>query len=270
MEIVKTWRRRAALRIVAGGLVLAWASFAGAVAAREPAASGQPLKVAVTEWVGFAERGADGRLYGLNVDLANALCDEMRVRCDVVMMPFGQIMETLTAGQDIDMAVATILRTPEREARFLFSGPYVRASSSFVARVDAFHDITPEALAGKRIAIALGTKQADFVRKHFGAVAQLVEHPRLDDLLSLVRAGKADVALAPTISALQIVAREKSSDIKIIGQPITADGMGGDAGIGFPFGKERLRDRANDALRAVLSDGRYDVISARYFPFRLN
>lgn len=264
------WRCRVAVQIVMGGLALAWASFAGAVAAQEPAASGQPLKVAVTEWVGFAERGADGRLYGLNVDLANALCDEMRVRCDVVMMPFGQIMEKLSTGQDIDMAVATILRTPEREARFLFGISYVRSSSSFVARADAFHDVTPEALAGKRIAIALGTKQADFARKHYGAVTVMVEHARFDDLLSLVQTGKADVALAPTISALQLIAREENPNIKIIGQPITSDGLGGEAGIGFPFGKEGLRDRANDALRAVLSDGRYDAISARYFPFRLN
>ncbi|HEY0836752.1 MAG TPA: transporter substrate-binding domain-containing protein [Azospirillum sp.] len=227
------------------------------------------LRVAVTPSAGFGVVGRNGQLDGFDVDVARTLCEEMAALCDIVMLPFGEVMDRLAAGKDLDFAVASVLRTPERERRFLFTDRYWRSSSSFVARAGSVQGAGPDAVAGRRIATLTGSRQNAFTRERLGGRADSVEFTTIDQTLDAVRRGDADVALVPTITALLMLSSEDGRGMEVVGDPITENGLGGDVAIALPFGREALRDRVNQALRTILLNGRYDAISSRYFPFRV-
>ncbi|HYH20348.1 MAG TPA: transporter substrate-binding domain-containing protein [Azospirillum sp.] len=227
------------------------------------------LRVAVTPSAGFGAVGRNGQLDGFDVDVARTLCEEMAARCDIVMLPFAEVMDRLATGKNLDFAVASVLRTPERERRFLFTDRYWRSSSSFVARTGSIQGAVPDAVAGRRIATLTGSRQNAFARERLGGRADSVEFTTIDQTLDAVRRGDADVALVPTITALLILSSEEGRGMEVVGDPITENGLGGDVAIALPFGREALRDRVNQALRTILLNGRYDAISSRYFPFRV-
>jgi len=228
-----------------------------------------PLRVAVTPWAGFAMVDAGGHLSGFNVDIARTLCERIGEPCEIVALPPGEVIEKVVAGTEVDMAVAGLLRTPDRERRMLFTDRYWRSSSSFVARAGTIDQATVVALSGQRIAAARGSRQAEYVREQFSGIATTVELTGFDDVLNAVAAGEADVGLLPTIAALTFLVSDAGRGLVTVGDPLTDHGLGGDVAIALPLGREALRDRLNQALRSILLDGRYDAINSRYFPFRI-
>lgn len=227
------------------------------------------LRVAVAPWPGFAARTVDGQLAGFNIDVARTLCEIIGERCEVVMMPPGDILDKVGPGGDIDIALSGLLRTPERERRMLFTERYWRSSSSFVARTGALREVTLVGLAGRRIAAARNTRQGDYVRHNYSGIATVIELPEFEDVAAAVVAGDADVGLLPTIAAHSFLLSGAGHGLETVGTPLIAEGLGGDVAIAVPLGRETLRDRLNLALRTILLDGRYDAINSRHFPFRI-
>jgi ABC-type amino acid transport substrate-binding protein len=86
----------------------------------------------------------DGALSGFNVDLARALCEELRVQCTVQARRWDTIFETIEQSR-ADAAVASIAMTPANRARVDFTAPYYKTPARFVARA-------PGRLAGTRCA----------------------------------------------------------------------------------------------------------------------
>lgn len=230
-----------------------------------PAAAQETLRVAVALVSPMAMRGADGGLTGFDVDLARALCDQMQARCDVTALPFADVFDALER-QQADFAAAAITRTPEREKKHLFTERYARNYASFVARRDGGGLLRQPEPAGKRLAALVRSVQEKYLREHYPD-SPLTTYPSFYDALGAVAAGAADYALVPTLIVSQFLQSPDGRRLEMIGTPLTEGGLGGDVAIALPPGREALRDRINQALRRMLADGRYNIISARYFQF---
>lgn len=240
-------------------------TLAAALVPAPAAAQQETLRVAVALVSPMAMRGADGGLTGFDVDLARALCDQMQVRCDIAALKFADVFDALEQ-QQVDFAAAAITRTAEREKKYLFTERYARNYNSFVARADGGSLSRAPAPAGKRLAALARSVQEKYLREHYPD-SPLATYPSFHDALRAVAAGQADYALAPTPIVSQFLQSPDGRGLEMIGMPLTEGGLGGDVAIALPPGREALRDRINQALRRVLVDGRYNVISARYFQF---
>ncbi|MFO0000197.1 MAG: transporter substrate-binding domain-containing protein, partial [bacterium] len=75
------------------------------------------------EYPPFAFPGADGALMGFNVDLARAVCEELRLPCTIQTRRFDTILGAIEAGQ-ADAAIASIAATPAARARVDFTAAY--------------------------------------------------------------------------------------------------------------------------------------------------
>ncbi len=73
-----------------------------------------------TDYPPFNFTGPDGNPAGFNVDLARAICDEIKVTCTIQMRRFETLLDALSSNRG-DAIIASIAVTPQMRARVDFS-----------------------------------------------------------------------------------------------------------------------------------------------------
>ena len=88
-----------------------------------------------TDYPPFNFTGPDGNPAGFNVDLARALCDEIKVTCTVQMRRFETLVDAIASNRG-DAIIASLAVTPQLRTRLDFTDPYYRAPARFASRRD--------------------------------------------------------------------------------------------------------------------------------------
>ena len=83
-----------------------------------------------TDYPPFNYTGADGNPAGFNVDLARALCEEIKVTCTVQMRRFETLVDALTSNRG-DAIIASMAVSPQLRVRVDFTDPYYRVPARF-------------------------------------------------------------------------------------------------------------------------------------------
>src|ERR1700752_5347097 len=97
-----------------------------------------------TDYPPFNFTGADGNPAGFNVDLARALCDEIKVTCTIQMRRFETLLDALSSNRG-DAIIASMAVTAQMRERVDFTDPYYRAPARFASRKDqVLAEIRPE------------------------------------------------------------------------------------------------------------------------------
>src|SRR5918997_766181 len=81
----------------------------------------------------FSKMTQDGKIRGFDIDIANALCAELRAKCLLVQQDHGRLQDGLV-GRQTDFVVASLSITAERRQRFAFTDKYYQVPAKFVAR----------------------------------------------------------------------------------------------------------------------------------------
>src|ERR1044072_7003076 len=120
-----------------------------------------------TDYPPFNFTGPDGHPAGFNVDLARALCDEIKVTCTVQMRRFETLVDAITYNRG-DAIIASLAVTPQLRTRLDFTDPYYRAPARFASRREAvMSEVRPEYLEGKKIGVIAGTSHEAYLKAMF-------------------------------------------------------------------------------------------------------
>ena len=84
----------------------------------------------------FSEVGPDGKLKGFEIDLANALCAEMKAECTLVQQDFDGLIPALQSRK-VDAIFASVSITEERQKVIAFSKPYYNTPARLIAKAGA-------------------------------------------------------------------------------------------------------------------------------------
>ncbi|HKK50623.1 MAG TPA: transporter substrate-binding domain-containing protein [Myxococcota bacterium] len=112
-------------------------------------------------------RTADGRLIGLDADLAAALASILEVELVLTEMPFSRLLDAVADGE-IDIAISGITMTPRRNLKVAFAGPYYLSRKAILAKPELLEGVESVAdLRGRSLRVAAvsgGTSEALVLR----------------------------------------------------------------------------------------------------------
>lgn len=211
----------------------------------------------------------DGKVAGLEVELANALCERMKRPCTVVAQEWDGIIPGLLAKK-YDAIMATMNITPERAKAIGFSVPYMVVPAYFVAPANSAIDGSPASLRGKTIGAQVSTTHSRYVEKHLGSDATLKTYDTASNLLADLKAGRLDAAITTGATASDWVKGDGGKSVKLVGQPvIDAEVFGPGIGVGLRKEDTALKQSFDEAIRAVVQDGTLARIAVRYVDFSI-
>jgi polar amino acid transport system substrate-binding protein len=209
----------------------------------------------------------DGSLAGFNVDLARAICDELKVACTVQPRRWDTLIEALDAGRG-DAAIASLAITEAARRKVDFTLPYYRTPARFATRKDSpLTDATPEALAGKTIGVEKGTAHAAFLETFFPR-ATIKTYDNATALHAGLSGGAIDALFGDGVTLAVWLNGSDAADCCVFkGGPFTESRYFGD-GVGIAVKKNNLalRRALDYALQRLSQRGVYAEIYLKYFP----
>jgi polar amino acid transport system substrate-binding protein len=206
-----------------------------------------------------------GELQGFDIDIAKALCEKMNVECEFVTQDWDGIIPALLAKK-FDAIVASMSITEERKQSVDFTDKYYSNLVRFVGPKGADITISKEGLAGKAIGAQRATVASSYLEDEYGEVADIKLYDTQENANLDLANDRLDLQLADGLVAYEWLQSDAGQGFQFYG-----DGLSLDEGIGIAVrkGDDALREKFNEAIKAILADGTYEQINAKYFPFSI-
>ena len=254
---------RSSTRLFAAASLAAMSLFAGAALA-----DGDTIVFGTdATYPPFESLEAGGKFVGFDIDIANALCDNMKVKCSFVNQDFDGIIPALQAKK-FDAVISSMSITPEREKIVDFTNKIYNTPPAIAVPKDStVKEATDEALKGKSIGAQSSTTHANYASVHLKD-AELKLYPSADEYTLDLGNGRIDAAIDDVVVLSEWVKSDAGSCCKMLGTLKTdpvINGVG--AGIAIRKGDTAIRDKLNAAIAAIRADGTYKKIQDKYFDF---
>jgi polar amino acid transport system substrate-binding protein len=249
-------------RLFAAATFAAMSAFAGAAMAQEKLVIG-------TEgaYPPFNVLESNGELTGFDIDIARALCTEMKVECTFVTNDWDGIIPALQAKK-FDAIIASMSITPERQQQVTFSKKYYNTPPAIAVPKDSdLTDASAESLKGKSIGAQGSTSHANYVEKHFPDSDEKL-YPTADEYKLDLTNGRIDGVVDDIVVLTEWVDSEAGACCKILAPlPVDPEINGEGAGIAVRKDEQALADKFTAAIAAIRANGEYKKIQDKYFDF---
>jgi polar amino acid transport system substrate-binding protein len=220
----------------------------------------------------FASKDASGKWVGFEVDLADAICAEMKAKCEIVPVAWEGIIPALQAKK-IDVIFASMLITEKRKQIIDFSDKYYDTPHMFIGPKSVKVDECPETgickdwMKGKVIGVQISTAHANYAKKAFGDVAEVRTYDKQDNVNADLVAGRVDIVLADAVAMDFFLKTDEGKDFEKKGFAPNDPLYGAGVGAGIRKEDTALKEKLNAAIKTVRSNGVYKKINDQYFNF---
>lgn len=218
-------------------------------------------------YVPMEYRTPEGELTGFDIELGNALCDEIGVTCEWIEQEWDGIIPGLLA-RNYDAVMSSMTINDERRQQVLFSEPYITMPSAWFAPASlGIDEANEETLDGLTIGVQRGTLQDNYVTDNFGSVADISRYSTADDMVLDLDAERLDIVFLDYPIGQATLIENEDGDYTQIGEQITEpkEYFGDGFGIAFRQRDEALAERFNEALATLKENGTFEEIHGRYF-----
>jgi ABC-type amino acid transport substrate-binding protein len=253
-------------------LLAALALTASAVSARADSGSDSPIlsRIVSSGTLRVAMSGGqpplnfkskDGKLLGLEVDMAGALAGLMGLELKIVERPFSELLGAL-AGGEVDLVISGMTVTPERNTKAAFVGPYylsgksILTRSTSLAQVDEIGDLDQADLT---FAALEGSTSQQFVQSRLPK-ASLVTTPDYEEAVKLLLAGEVSALVADREIVTLTAFLHPKEGLNTLREPLTIEPIG----IAAPPGDALLVNYLENAMGALEASGFMSAVRARW------
>ncbi|SDT22765.1 amino acid ABC transporter substrate-binding protein, PAAT family [Halopseudomonas xinjiangensis] len=238
---------------------------AAAMLIQIPAMAAETLRIGTEgAYPPFNEINNKGEVVGFDIDIAKALCEEMGTECTVVTSDWDGIIPALNTRR-FDFLVASMSITDERKQAVDFTDPYYTNKLQFVAPKDEEFKIDEQSLKGKTIGAQRATIAGQWLEENLSDVVEIRLYDTQENAYLDMSSGRIDGVLADSFVQYEWLQSDAGSDFEFKGEPVFDNDK-----IGIAVRKgDPLQERLNKALDAIIENGTYAEINAKYFPFSI-
>jgi len=229
--------------------------------ATEADTAGEVLRIGTEgAYAPFNYTNADGTLGGFDIDIANAICDDMQMTCEIIAQDWDGIIPGLKAGK-YDAIVAAMSVTPEREQQVSFTEPYFSNTLVFLAKKDSSfdpsnsNDINTNSIAAQRSTISSQWLEETYPD------ANMKLYDTLSNAFLDLGSNRVDAMVSDKLPALEWLGSTPGSHYALKGEEID---INDNFAIAVRPGDE-LQVKMNQALANIKADGTYDELNQKYF-----
>ncbi|MCP4756837.1 MAG: ABC transporter substrate-binding protein [Proteobacteria bacterium] len=218
----------------------------------------------------FSSITPDGKLEGFDIDMANALCDAMGVKCKLIPQDWDGIIPALLAKK-YDAIIASMSITEERKKKVLFSDKYYNTPAKFVAKKGVVKEFSKDVVKGKKVGVQRATIHDNYLTDNYGKDVDIKRYGTQDEAYLDMTAGRLDFLLADSIALSDgFLKTDKGKDFEFVGPDLTDRKWFGDgAGIAMRKSDTDLAEMFNKAIKKIRTDGTYKKIQDKYFEFNV-
>ena len=206
----------------------------------------------------FSYTDADGKLIGYEIELVDALCAQMKAKCEVISQDWDGLIPGLNA-QKFDAAIAGMSITPERKEVVDFSDPYFHSGIILIGKKG--DDISIDSLKGQPIASQRSTVASQYLQDEH-ADADIKLYDTQDNAYLDLTSGRARAMMSDKVTGIDWLKTDAGKDYEVKGEEISTN----DDAMGIAFRKgDPLIAKFNTALAELKDNGTYDQITGSYF-----
>lgn len=228
---------------------------------------------------------SDGRLDGLEVELANDLCTRMKVQCKIVAQDWDGLIPSLTVGK-FDVIMASMFITPKRLETIDFTQPYAVDPSGFAVAKDsdfgrlglsaekfkldgdagsiaAIEKLKP-LLKGKVVGVQAATTNLEFLKKYFADTVEIREYKTTEQHDLDLSAGRIDALFAQQTALAATLSKADFAGFTLAGPGFVGGVFGSGTGAGLRKEDAKLKEMLNTAIDAAIADGTIKRISEKW------
>ncbi len=215
----------------------------------------------------FNNLESDGSLTGFDIDIAKALCEEMKAECTFVTQDWDGIIPALISKK-FDAIIASMSITAERKEKVDFTNKYYNTPPAIVVPKDSpITEATEDALDGKTLGAQSATTHSNYAEAHMKK-SELKLYPTSEEYKLDIVNGRIDGVIDDVVVLSEWLKTADGACCKLLGTlPIDPVINGEGAGIAVRKGDDALREKFNAAIDAIRKNGKYKEINEKYFPF---
>ncbi|MFH1035548.1 MAG: transporter substrate-binding domain-containing protein [Pseudomonadota bacterium] len=172
-------------------------------------------------------RSRDDKLMGYDIDLAAMVAGGLGVKLSLVPLPFSELLPALEQGK-VDLVISGMTMLPQRNAHFMFVGPYLVSGQAILARNETVQRLPePSELNDPEVVIAVAKDTTSL-----SAVQNLLPQARVlvmdsqELALKAVLEGKAHVLVADHSFCVVAALRYGEQGLSILDKPFTFEPLG--------------------------------------------
>jgi len=239
------------IAIIAGGTIWWYYSYG----------PGKPVLVMGTsaDFPPFEYVDEQGNIVGFDIDIAKYIANKYGYRLVIKDIAFEGLIPALLAGE-IDMIVAAMTITAEREEVVDFSIPYYNASQGILIRADAPDIVKLEDLYNKTIGVQSGTTGEAWAMENLANYSEIIAYPRVYDAIAALEAGYIDALILD-----EPVANYYGETVEDIKKASYVIETGEQYGIAVREGDTELLNKINAALEELIRSGKYNELIGKWF-----
>lgn len=211
----------------------------------------------------FSYVDSNNTLHGFDIDIANALCEKMKVECKVVAQDWDGIIPGLLAKK-YDAIVASMVPTPERKQKVDFTNRYYTTTLAIAVPKDSdIKDVSAASLKNKNLGAQSGATQAIYAEDNYVPEgANLKLYPTPDEANSDLLNHRLDAVIHDKFPLLTWLDNEGKDCCKLLGE---IEGTKEPISIAIRKNSDELKERFNKAIDEIRADGTYAKIVQKYF-----
>ena len=205
----------------------------------------------------FVYLNSEGQLVGFDVDLMNEIAQRLDLGVRYAYIPFDGLFATLEA-ETADASINAMTITSERDEAIDFSRPYFQSGLAVAVRSDATDIVTLADLAGRKVAVKLGTTGAELAAQVPGV--QLITFDSAEKALIDLSKGNVDAVIKDEPTTLGMIEQANIDNVSLLAGLLTEEYYG----IGLPPDSPNKRF-IDQAINDMIADGTYERLYRKWF-----